>query len=357
MWGATAWRSPDMSAQTHPLPVAAGQPQPSPLLVFETLSAYQRTWALKGAIELDLFTAIAEGNRTAETIALRCQASVRGVRMLCDYLTVLGFLAKTGDGYALTPDSAAFLDRRSPQYVGGAAGFLLYPTMFERWREVAAAVRKGGTVSEESALAPDHPLWVEFAKSMAGIQNMPAELLARLLHVENAPRLKVLDVAAGHGLFGIAIARHNPHAEIVAVDWANVLTVAREHAEQAGVAESWRALPGSAFDVEYGTGYDLVLVTNLLHHFDAQTNERLLKKIRTSLAPHGRVAILEFVPNEDRVSPEMAALFPLTMLLGTPSGDAYTFAEHQKMLRNAGFSRAELNDLPPTFSRVVIGYV
>jgi hypothetical protein len=155
-------------------------------------------------------------------------------------------------------------------------------------------------------------------------------------------------------MFGIAIARHNPHAEIIAVDWPNVLAVARRNAEDAGVAESWRALPGSAFDVEYGTGYNLVLLTNLLHHFDAETNQALLSKTKAALGPHGRVVIVEFVPDPDRVSPPPAAMFPLAMLVGTPAGDAYTFAEFQQMLRNAGFGKAEMHELQPTFSRVIV---
>src|SRR5438045_3100040 len=109
-----------MSAQTHPLPQPAAQPQPSPQLFFDTINAYQRTAALKTAIELDLITAIAEGEQTPEALALRTQSSVRGIRILADALTVIGFVTKHGNQYALTPDSAFFLDRHSPQYIGGS---------------------------------------------------------------------------------------------------------------------------------------------------------------------------------------------------------------------------------------------
>src|SRR5712692_11559838 len=105
-----------MAAQTQPQ-------QPSPALFFETINAYQRTAALKAAIELELFTAIGEGNTTAPAAARRCSTAERGMRILCDYLTVIGFLTKTGNEYRLTPDSAMFLDRRSPAYLGGAITF------------------------------------------------------------------------------------------------------------------------------------------------------------------------------------------------------------------------------------------
>src|SRR5919202_705229 len=97
--------------------VAETNQQPSPELFFETMNDYQRTAALKAAIELDLFTAIGEGAHTAEALAQRCETSMRGMRILCDYLVVIGFLTKDENRYGLTPDSAAFLDRNSPSYI------------------------------------------------------------------------------------------------------------------------------------------------------------------------------------------------------------------------------------------------
>src|SRR5258707_3536602 len=105
------------------------QPPPSPVRFFETITGYQRTAALKAAVELALFTAIGAGNRSVPTIAERCSASERGVRILCDYLVVAGFLTKSGAEYGLTADSATFLDRKSPAYIGGAAAFLRPPPL------------------------------------------------------------------------------------------------------------------------------------------------------------------------------------------------------------------------------------
>ena len=331
--------------------------QPSPALFFETMNAYQRTAALKAAIELDLFTAIGEGAHTAAALAQRCEASERGMRILCDYLVVIGFLTKDENRYGLTPDSAAFLDRRSPSYIATAATFLASPMLTEGFDDVAAVVRKGGTViSEEGSLEPEHPVWVEFARAMAPLMTLPAELIAKLVGADSGQKWKVLDIAAGHGLFGIAIAKHNPNAEIVALDWPNVLEVAKENARAAGVADRYGVIPGSAFDVDYGTGYDLVLLTNFLHHFDPETCELLLRKVYAALETSGRAVSFEFVPNEDRVSPPVAASFSLMMLGTTPSGDAYTFAELDRMFRNTGYSRSELHPLPPTFQQVVISH-
>lgn len=332
-----------------------GQSQPSPELIFETLNAYQRTAALKAGIELDVFTAIAEGATNPAALAIRCQAAPRGMRILCDYLVIVGFLTKSNQQYALTSDSAVFLDRRSPGYVGTAIGFLAMPELVDTSKNLAAVVRKGGSLmAGQGTVEPENPMWVEFARSMAPLQVPPAEAIAGILKADAGEKWKVLDIAAGHGMFGIALAKHNPHAEIYALDWARVLDVATENAATAGVAARHHKIPGNAFEVDFGTGYDIVLLTNILHHFDPVMIELLMRKVRASLAPNGRAVTVEFVPNEDRVTPPRAASFSLMMLATTPDGDAYTFSEFDTMFRDAGFSASEKHSLPGLPQTVII---
>jgi len=337
------------------MPGVQAGPPPSPQLFFETVTAFHKTEALKAAIQLEIFTAIGEGNQTAAAIARRCQTAERGTRILCDALVIMGFLKKDASSYSLTQDSAVFLDRKSPAYLGSAIQFLVAPQALEGFQKLAAAVRKGGTVVDHDSTEPEHPMWVDFARGMAPMMKMPADLIAKLLRAEEGQKWKVLGLAVGHGLFEITLARHNPNAEVWGVDWPNVLEVARENAAAAGVSGRYHTIPGSAFDVKYGNDYDLVMITNFLHHFDLPTCEKLLAKVRDALKSGGRAVILEFVPNEDRVSPPVPAQFSLTMLAGTPGGDAYTFAELQRMLRSSGYSSVENHPLPPTFFNVVIG--
>ena len=329
--------------------------KPTPERIFSTLNAYQQTAALCGAIELDLFTAIAEGADTAPSAAARCKASERGTRILCDYLTVGGLLVKAGSRYSLAPDAAQFLDRRSRSYIGGAVGFLNHPSFTRHFSDIAAAVRNGGTVAEGGTVEPDHPLWVDFARSMAPLMVPPSEAIADLA-AGGSEKLRVLDIAAGHGLFGIAIARRNPNAEITALDWRSILAVAEENARAAGVADRYHLLAGSAFEVEFGGPYDVVLLTNILHHFDAPACEGLLGKVHRALASGGRAVTLEFVPNADRVSPPAAAAFAMMMLGTTPAGDAYTFPEYDAMFRKAGFSRSEMRALEMSPEQVILSY-
>jgi 2-polyprenyl-3-methyl-5-hydroxy-6-metoxy-1,4-benzoquinol methylase len=156
-------------------------------------------------------------------------------------------------------------------------------------------------------------------------------------------------------LFGIEVAKLNPEAEITAVDWAAVLEVARRNARKAGVDGRYHLLPGSAFEVAYGGPYDIVLLTNFLHHFDWPACVGLLRKVHAALQPGGRAAALEFVPNEDRVTPPAAAAFSLTMLASTPAGDAYTFRELEAMFREAGYREISRHPIPQSPHTVVMG--
>ena len=329
---------------------------PTPGDVFKAFFSYQKTEALRTAIELDLFTAIGAGTGTAKELAARCTASERGVRILADYLVVNGFLTKEGSRYALAPVAAMFLDRGSPACMASAIRFVASPVVMEGFQKLTEAVRAGGTAARGDQTETEHPMWVEFARSMAPLAGITARLLANLLGASAAPGWKVLDVAAGHGLFGITLAQENPKAEIVALDWKSVLAVAEENARAAGVAGRYRTLPGNALEVEYGSGYDLVLLTNILHQCDPGTCGRLLRKVHAALAPAGRAVAVEFVPDESRIEPPQAAEFALTMLAGTPGGDAYTFDEYERMFRNAGFARSELHDLTPSPQQVVISH-
>ena len=329
--------------------------QPTPERFFNTLNAHQQTAAMKAALELEVFTAIAEGKTTPAAIAERCKAADRGVRILCDFLTIQGFLTKEDQRYGLAPDSAMFLNRHSPAYLGGAIEFMLTARIVKGNQLTTEAVRLGGTALGRGTLEPENPDWVEFARAMMPLMSHQAEVMATELRKGGEVK-KVLDIAASHGMYGIAVARHNPAAEIYASDWKNVLAVGEENAAAAGIAARYHLIPGDAFETEFGTGYDLVLITNFLHHFDIPTCTKFLRKVHAALAPGGRAAIVDLVPNEDRTTPPTAAAFSLMMLTTTPTGDAYTLKEYEAMSKDAGFARTELTPPIIGLDRLIVAY-
>jgi SAM-dependent methyltransferase len=337
------------SASTQEAPLTPG-------LVFEMMQAYQRTAALKAAVDLDVFRAVGEGPGDVASIARNCKASERGTRILCDFLVINGVLAKDGGSYKHTPLSATFLDPRSPACLASIAQFLGNAALHEPTHHLAEIVRTGRTTLPGSGtVEPDNPVWVQFAQTMAPMMAPLAAPLGQVVLNGHNGSMKVLDIAAGHGLFGIEIAKQNPQAHVTGLDWAPVLRVALENAEKAGVKDRYDMLPGSAFEVNFGGPYDAVLLTNFLHHFDVPTNVGLLKKVRSALKPGGRAATLEFVPNADRVSPPMPAAFAMTMLTTTESGDAYTFDELASMYKDAGFNGITKHPIPMSPHTIVLG--
>src|SRR3954471_5075985 len=312
----------------------------TPERIFNSLNAYQETAALKTAIELDVFTAIGEGSNDATTLAGKVGAAERGIRILCDFLTIHGFLTKDANRYALTDESARVLDRRSPACLASIADFLGSESHKQSFDALTAAVRKGGTADATGDnTRPNDEYWVRFAHAMAPLSVPSARFLAGILSADEGKACKVLDLAAGHGTYGVTVAKTIPHAEIVAVDWPNVLQVAMDNAHSHGVAARYSIRPGSAFDSDLGGGYDYALLTNILHHFDVSTCEKLILRVHTALKPDGKAITVDLIPNDDRVTPPTAARFAIVMLATTDAGDAYTFSEYERMFRNAGFAR------------------
>ena len=328
----------------------------TPELFFDMLHGHQRTAALKAAIELDLFRAVGEGPGDAASLARQCAASERGIRILCDFLTIKGVLVKEEGRYRHSPTSATFLDPRSPACLAPTVHFMLTPALHEAYDHLTEIVRTGRTaLPGDGAVEPENPVWVEFAKSMVPMMAPIAGPFAAMVLEGHTGPMRVLDIAAGHGLFGIAIATQNTQARVTGLDWAPVLQVALENARKAGVQDRYEALVGNAFDLDFGGPYDAVLLTNFLHHFDKSTCVGLLKKVHAALRPGGCVATLEFVPNEDRVSPPLTAAFSMTMLTSTPSGDAYTLNDLTAMYTAAGFSGIAAHPVPMSPETAVIG--
>ena len=284
--------------------------RPNPEFIFETLNAYQQTAALRAAIALDIFTKIGEGTDTFPALAKRCEATERGIRILCDYLVVHGFLTSTTivtRSPTIRPHSSTGARPRAspPQQASSLARYdqrLPRSGPHDSHWAAGNGGRQGIDLGGKSHLGR--------VCAFDGADGDPVSgRNSRHLDAPAGKKWKVLDLAGGHGMFGITLAKRNPNAEIFAQDWGPVLAVATENARAAGVAARHHVIPGSAFEVEYGTGYDIVLITNFLHHFDAATNEKFLCKVRASLAPSGIVATLDFIPNEDRVSPPALGRF------------------------------------------------
>lgn len=316
--------------------------------VYEIGLAYQKTAALKAATKLDVFAVLGRGSLNAEAIAAATCASVRGIRILCDFLTIMGLLIKEESTYRLTSVAIQFLDRSSPNQAAEAIDFFAAPEMVAMvMDDPVSYVRNGGSL-DLATVSPNDPLWVVFARSMMPFASVASKQVAAYVAARGDRPRTILDIAAGHGLYGIEIARREKEAVVTAVDWEQVLLVARANAEASGVQGRYRTVAGSAFDVAFQGSFDLVLLANILHHYSHDDCVKLLRKTRMALSPSGYALVIDFVPNPDRVSPPEPASFAFWMLATTPGGDAYTLADYQAMGRDAGFASAAGRPFPLT---------
>ena len=230
---------------------SAANPQPTPVRIFQMLNAFQQTEALRAAIDLDVFTQLSDGPLNPSEVGKRIGAAPRGARVLCDYLTIAGLLNKEQDKYSLTPEAQMFLSKKSPAYIGSATQFMCSDYHQRNFSSLADAVRRGGSAVKDSSTSPENPMWVAFARGMAPLRVPAAEFTAKLVGADQQKPMKVLDIAASHGLFGITIAKHNPKAEIVALDWRPCCSPAAarptnsgcENARGSWLAPRWGAIP------------------------------------------------------------------------------------------------------------------
>jgi ubiquinone/menaquinone biosynthesis C-methylase UbiE len=303
----------------------------SPAWLMEEFVAYERTFTLRTAIELDLFTHIGRDVNTIPALSKATGAPVRGLRVLCDNLTVRQHLVKEGNRYRLTLNSRVYLSKDSPAWFGSAIQFLAGDSYIEAFRDLTRSVKRGRGRSPKTN-------WPDFARCMSPLAQHVAEFMAEAMHVDSAGPIQILDVAAGHGLYGLALAARNPEAEIYALDAPQVLRVAAKNARKAGLRDRFHPISGDAFKVAFGGPYDLVITGNIAHHLEAGANVELFRKCRAALKPKGKLVVLDFVVNDDRVSPPAEASFAIH-LFATGSCDVYTFREYQGMLRAAGFRR------------------
>lgn len=314
----------------------SSHPQVSAERILSTLQAYRGAAALHTAIELELFTRIAHGVDTANRIAAELGVPLPGVRILCNYLVAAGFLIRDGETLQLADDSAIYLDKASPSYLGCAAASIHCPAMVRGFDRLTEAVC--GRSDLKDARIP--PGWYDFAR---GVSDRPAALQAFTdAIVLPAGPVKILDVGAGDGAYGIAVASRYPQAIVVAVDQPDALKIAHRNAIEARLGTRYQNIPGDLRSQSFGRGFDAAIAAGSLHELDPSDAELCLKRIRDALNKDGRLFILESVSNES-ANP---ADFDLTALIAARRGGVYSLAELKQILHLAGFDRIETQPLP-----------
>jgi 2-polyprenyl-3-methyl-5-hydroxy-6-metoxy-1,4-benzoquinol methylase len=308
-----------------------------PEAILQMLQGVQVSGLLSAGIALDVFSQLSPAALSAESVATRIQCPPRSTRILLDSLTALGLLTKSGPLYGLTPSAEQFLVRGKPTYVGGLTSIFSSPTMWSAFQRFADAVKNDGTILPEHAETPKNPFWEEFAKGSAAMAGPASQILDGLVSsfIASRPKVRVLDIAAGSGIYGYALARH-PNVELTSLDWPNVIAETKEWGTKLGVDPSRvRYLEGNLFEVDYQGPYDLVLLSHVYHHFDRATCLGLTQKVAKALAPGGRVAVQDMLVDGALSNPG-AVLFSSVMLVWTRKGESYSEGDYKQWLTDAG---------------------
>ena len=308
-----------------------------PLRIFEDLWAYTRTRILITAIELDLFSRMARGHRTVESLSKACRASRRGLRALLDALTAGQFLRKSGSRYLLSEEAAHFLVREKTDFLGDYVVRTKYP--WDDWKHLTSIVRRGKPRRAMNRVRLGNRYFPRLAEAL-----FPGNfLVAREVAQRLAPRgrdqdWEMLDVACGAGPWSIAFAVRNPSVRVAALDLPEVLKVTKRFASRHGVRRQYEFLAGDWHKIEFGRKrYDLVVLGHILHSEGARQSQSLIKQCYRSLKEGGQILIVEINPDSGRRKDLFPLIFAVNMLMYTEEGNAFTFEEIRSWCRKAGF--------------------
>jgi ubiquinone/menaquinone biosynthesis C-methylase UbiE len=330
---------------------------PEPLI--RMIQGVQVTAILQAGLELGVFDRIAAGLRQPPAIAAAVGADERGTRILLDALSAIGLLERgegRGAGYGLSPLADAFLVTGRPHYLGGVVDILASPWTWSSHQHMAEAVRRGGTPWDQSVEIPGHAFWETFAPASTGVARPAGQRVAELLAgwCEGRARLEILDVACGSGLLSLTLAARHPAARSTLLDWPNVLELARTTIDTMGLRERTGLIEGDAFTVPLGGPYDVIIASNVFHHFSEERCLTLLRRLRDVLEPDGRLVVQEFLSGPPPAEVPFPYLFSVRMLTATREGEAHSLDAYRRLLDGAGFAAPEVHAVQDMPSSVLV---
>ncbi|HSQ58584.1 MAG TPA: methyltransferase [Gemmata sp.] len=325
-----------------------------PQKVLQYSFGYAPPLIIEAAVRLNLFDALADGEKSSDDLAAATGTNIRGVRILLNGLVGLGLLTHPRPGhYALTPESAAFLVRGRPAYMGG---FFHHTSehLLPKWLRLTEIVRSGKPSAAVNAEGDGAAFFQKFVEDIFPLSRQAALGLAEHLKLsEMKSPVSVLDLASGSGVWGVSLAEKGPTVRVTAVDWPGVIPVTRRVAERHGLGSRFTYVAGDLSDADFGGNHSVATLGHILHSEGIERSRVLLKKTFAALAPGGTIAIAEWLVNEDRSGPPPGLIFAVNMLVNTERGDTFSFAEIARWLTSAGFENPHMLEHLPCPSPLI----
>lgn len=303
------------------------------------------TLTIEAALHHKIFDLLDTGPKTIAQLANESGTSQRGLKAILNALVGLQFLAKSDDRYSLTPESATFLVSTKPSFYGAMFKHIS-SDLLPKWMQLTDVVKTGKPAIAVNEQKQGSEFFAGFVEALFPLGYHAAKLLGEHLNIgKTASAFNVLDLAAGSGVWGIGVAEQSKNVQITAVDWPEVLEVTKRVAKRHGLADRLKTISGDILTVDFGKGYQLATLGQILHSEGVERSRKLLRKTFAALASGGTIAIAEFVPNDERTGPPQPLLFAVNMLVNTEAGDTFTFAEISEWLREAGFVNSRQLDI------------
>lgn len=307
-------------------------------------SSYWNTCTLHAGVKLDIFSHLADKPMTTANLAQIIAADERGLEMLLHGLTALDLLQKEGDSFKCTDFSASYLSKSSESYMGHI--IMHHHYLVDGWSHLDEAVLRGGPVRKSSSHGTSEKERESFLMGMFNLASLIAPRIATQIDLKGRHRL--LDLAGGPGTYAIHFCKENPDLKAVVFDLPTTRPFAEQTVQRFGLSERITFTAGDILSDDPGTGFDVVWILHLLHSENLANSSAIVDKAVKALNPGGLLLIQEFILHDDKTAPLFPALFSLNMLIGTPSGQAYSQQEIATIMAGAGVAdirRLQL-DLP-----------
>ena len=309
--------------------------------------AYAPPLIIGAAAANKVFDALEAGPKTVEQISKETGASTRGLRAIMNALVGLELLQKDRhEKYSLAPESTAFLVSNKPGSLTGLFGTIV-PHLASKWLPLTDIVRNGQPLKAVNQETEGTEFFSQLVENIIPMSYPGAQKLGEHLKLARAKQeVRVLDLAAGSGIWGIALTQKSPRVRVIALDWAGMIPTTKRFTQKFGVADRFNYVEGDLLEANFGNGYDLAILGHILHSEGEERSRLLLKKTFRALKVGGTIAIAEWLVNDERTEPVHSLMFAVQMLVNTEKGDTFSFNEIKSWLEDAGFKKVRKLQAP-----------
>lgn len=282
------------------------------------------------ALELELFTAVGDGAKTSADVSKIISSNIRATDRLMNVLCNMNLLEKENEKFSNTEFSSRYLVKNSPDYI---SNLMHASNLWDSWSNLTEIIKEGKTIGRDA----EKNKWKEnFIEAMHYRASREAQKDLNNLDLTGVK--SVLDLGGGSGAYAMQFIKQKPDIKATVFDLPDVIPLTLKYISANGFEGKINTIKGNYLYDDIGSGYDLIFLSAIIHSNSFEENKRLIKKCADALNANGQIVIQDYAMDEDRLTPEVGALFAINMLVNTKGGDTFTQEEIYSWLRDAGIN-------------------